>query len=116
MERWCTRCGRPAVGMQSGAIVSEHDELVRWTESLCRSCIEAEERFMPPPPTRAEQAAAADLFLAQIREEALAAVAEGNTDLLRRLGPFLDDLANGFPQPIPDDLMALAAPFRVPGA
>ena len=115
MERSCERCGRPAVGMQSGAIVDDDDEVTRWSESLCRSCLDAIERTMPPAPTAAEQAAAAELFLEQIRTEALTAEAAGDRERLRALGPFLDDLALDFPIPIPDDLRALAARYRPPG-
>ena len=112
MERWCSRCGRPAIGMQAGAIVRDGEELLQWSESLCRSCLDAIDRSMPAPPTPAEQAAAADEFLAQIWVEALAAEAAGDAEHLRALGPFLDDLADDFPRRIPDDLLALAARFR----
>ena len=116
MERWCSRCGKPAVGMQSGVIVTNDDAPLRWSESLCRSCLDAIERTMPPSPTPSEEAAAAEQFLAHLRADALSAEAAGDTARLRALGPMLDDLAVDFPRPIPADLLEIAARYRAPGA
>ena len=101
--------------MQSGAIVHDDEEVTRWSESLCRACLDAIESTVPPAPTAAEQATAAELFLEQIRTEVLTAEAAGDLERLRALGPFLDDLALDFPIPVPDDLRALAARYRPTG-